>query len=113
MVRGGHPHIIINNGTQFAHVELKEYCRETGIHLDLASVAHPQSSGQVEQSNGLILGEIKPHLGVPLRRAAGAWAEGLPYVLWSLRTTRNNNLQQINLFHIFLHGIRNISRFVN
>ena len=57
VTRFGLPHsIITDNGTNFAQGELKEYCHETGIRLDLASVAHPQSNGQVERANGLILG---------------------------------------------------------
>src|SRR4051794_26775066 len=38
VVRFGIPHsIITDNGTNFAHGELKEYCQEEGIQLDLAS----------------------------------------------------------------------------
>src|SRR4051794_30619848 len=63
VVRYGLPQsIITNNGTNFAHGELKEYCHETGIRLDLAFVAHPQSNGHVERSNSLILGGLKPCL---------------------------------------------------
>jgi hypothetical protein len=64
---------------------------EQGIRLDLASVAHPQSNGQVKRTNGLILQGIKPRLEAPLQRAAGAWPDELPYVLWSLRTTPNRS----------------------
>jgi DNA polymerase elongation subunit (family B) len=42
VVRYDVPHIIItDNGTNFAQGELKEYCHDIGIHLDLASVSHP------------------------------------------------------------------------
>src|SRR3954451_15592816 len=92
VVRFGIPHsIITDNGTNFAHRELKEYCQEEGIGLDLASVSHPQSNGQVERANALILGGIKARLEDSLRRAAGAWAEELPSVLWSLHTTPNRS----------------------
>ena len=67
------------------------FCGRTGIRLDVASVAHPQSNGQVERANGLILTGIKPRLLKPLERAAGAWEEELPSVLWSLRTTPNRS----------------------
>ncbi|KAK1664584.1 hypothetical protein QYE76_052743, partial [Lolium multiflorum] len=70
VTRFGIPHsIITDNGTNFAQGELKDYCDEVGIRLDLASVAHPQSNGQVERANGLILAGIKPRLEEPLRRA--------------------------------------------
>ncbi|KAK1662993.1 hypothetical protein QYE76_051152, partial [Lolium multiflorum] len=63
VTRFGIPHsIITDNGTNFAQGELKDYCDEVGIRLDLASVAHPQSNGQVERANGLILAGIKPRL---------------------------------------------------
>ena len=75
MARFGLPHnIITDNGTNFAHGDLKEYCHEKGIRLDLASISHPQSNGQVERANGLILSGIKHRLEALLRRAAGAWA---------------------------------------
>src|SRR3954462_7417650 len=58
VVRFGLAHsIITDNGTNFAQGELKEYCQEEGIRLDLASVSHPQSNGQVERANTLILGD--------------------------------------------------------
>ena len=92
MPRFGIPHsIITDNGTNFAQGELKDYCNDLGIRLDLAFVAHPQSNGQVERANGLILAGIKPRLEEPLRRAAGAWADELDSVLWSLRTTPNRS----------------------
>ena len=73
VVRFGIPHsIITDNGTDFVHGELKDYCEELGIRLDLASVSHPQSNGQVERANGLILAGVKPLLEAPLHRAAGA-----------------------------------------
>jgi hypothetical protein len=90
VVRYGIPHsIITDKGTNFVQGELKEYWNGMGIRLDLASVSHPQSNGQVEQDNGLILVGLKPRLEEPLQRAAEAWAEELDFVLWSSRTTPN------------------------
>ncbi|KAE8790704.1 hypothetical protein D1007_34909 [Hordeum vulgare] len=91
-VRYGVPHnIITDNGTNFAKGALALYCSKVGIQLDLASVAHPQSNGQVERANGLILAGIKPRLVAPLVRSADCWIEELPAVLWSLRTTPNRS----------------------
>ncbi|XP_073367958.1 uncharacterized protein [Aegilops tauschii subsp. strangulata] len=46
-VRYGMPNsIIMDNGTNFAKGALAQYCSVSGIHLDLASVAHPRSNGQ-------------------------------------------------------------------
>ena len=67
MVRFGLPHnIITDNGTNFAQGDLQEYCWEKGIRLDLASLAHPRSNGQVERANSLILSGIKHCLEAPL-----------------------------------------------
>jgi hypothetical protein len=69
LVRFGIPHsIITNNNTNLSQGEIEEYVHHNGIHLDLASVAHPQSNGQVERTNGLILLGIKPRLEEPLHR---------------------------------------------
>ena len=85
MVRFGLPHsIITDNGSNLSLGEVEAYCWEKGIRIDLASVAHPQSNGQVERANGLIMQGIKPRLEALLHRAAGAWAEELSSVLWSL-----------------------------
>ena len=66
-------HYSVRNGTNFAKGALARFCATQGIRLDLASVAHPQSNGQVERANGLILSGIKPRLVVPLERSAGCW----------------------------------------
>ncbi|XP_020150280.1 uncharacterized protein [Aegilops tauschii subsp. strangulata] len=69
-VRYGMPNnIITDNGTNFAKGALAQYCSVSGICLDLASVAHPQSNGQVDQANGLILSGIKPRLVESLIRS--------------------------------------------
>ena len=47
--RYGIPHnIITDNGTNFAKGAFARFCVNQGIRLDLASVTHPQSNGQVE-----------------------------------------------------------------
>src|SRR3954462_6461212 len=72
--RYGVPHnIITDNGTNFAKGALARICAMQGIRLDLASVAHSQSNGQVKRANGLILSGIKLRLVVPLECSAGCW----------------------------------------
>nr|XP_051211570.1 uncharacterized protein LOC127329063 [Lolium perenne] len=83
--------IITDNGTNFAKGEMADFCEETSIRLDLASVAHPESNGQAERVNQSIVHGIKPRLVVPLERAAGCWAEELPAVLWGICTTPNRS----------------------
>jgi hypothetical protein len=105
ITRYGVPHsIITDSGTNFAKVVFAEYYGQKGIRLILASVVHPQSNGQVEKANGLILAGIKPRLVEPLKRSAGYWVEELPSVLWILRTT-NRSVE----LHSFLPGLRSRS----
>ena len=47
--------MITNNGTNFTADEVKLWCKNMGIKLDYASVYHPQTNGQVERANGLIM----------------------------------------------------------
>ena len=83
--------IITDNDTNFAKGALAQYCSVSGTRLDLASIAHPQSNGQVERANGLILSGIKPRLVEPLICSPGSWLNELPAVLWSLRTMPNRS----------------------
>ena len=102
VMRYGVPHnIITDNGTNFSIGELAKYCKQNGIRLDLASVAHPQSNGQVECMNSSIFQGIRPRLESPLHRAAGAWVEELPSVLWSIRTTPNRSTGQTPFFLVY------------
>ena len=68
--RFGIPHsIITDNGSNFTADVFKEFCQKRRIHIDYTSVAHPQSNGQVEWANGLIMQGLKPRLITPLIRA--------------------------------------------
>jgi hypothetical protein len=72
IMRYGVPHsIITDNGSNFAQGPFARYCEEVGIWLDIASVAHPCTNGQVERSNGLVLFGIKPRLIEPLEKSPG------------------------------------------
>ena len=54
--------IITDNGSNFTADEVKTWCGKMGIKLDYASVYHPQTNGQVERANSLIMSGIKPRL---------------------------------------------------
>src|SRR3954451_21073952 len=74
--RFGVPHsIITDNGSNFISKEFQDFCEGLGIIITYASVAHPQTNGQVEKANGLICNGIKKRLLCPLERLAGAWVE--------------------------------------
>src|ERR1041385_3655821 len=93
--------IITDNGTNFMAAEFQNFCEELGIKINYASVAHPQSNGQVEKANGLVCGGIKKRLLAPLEQAVGNWVEELPAVLWSLRTTPNTTTQYTAFFMVY------------
>jgi transposase InsO family protein len=60
MYRFGIPNnIIIDNGTQFTAGELKDFCADSSIKINDASVSHPQINDQVERSNDMILQGLK------------------------------------------------------
>ncbi|KAK3017875.1 hypothetical protein RJ639_004171 [Escallonia herrerae] len=61
----------------------KEVHEGLSISLHFTSVAHPQSNGQIENMNRLILQRLKRKLD----DAKGAWVDELPKVLWAYRTT--------------------------
>jgi transposase InsO family protein len=88
MYRFGVPiNIISDNGTQFTAREFKEFCVDSGIKINYASVSHPQSNGQVERSNDMILQGLKPRIFDKLKPYARKWVKELPSVLWALHTT--------------------------
>ena len=64
-------------------------------------MSHPQSNGQVERTNQELLRGIKPRLRVPLIRAAGAWEEELPSVVWSINTTPNRSTDFTPFFMVY------------
>src|SRR3954468_2352796 len=100
--RFGVPHdIITDNGSNFNSAEFKQFCWNMGTRVNFVSVAHPQSNGQVEQENGLILKGIKRHLMRELKEAAGSWVEELPSVLWGLRTTPNRSTRAAPFFLVY------------
>ena len=100
--RFGVPHsIITENGSNFDSDEFKAFCRSQGTRVDYASVAHPQTNGQVERANGMILQGLKPRLMRDLNHAAGAWVTELPSVLWGLRTTPNRSTNFTPFFMVY------------
>ena len=97
-----HPHsIITDNGTNFTADEVKLWCKNMGIKLDYASVYHPQTNGQVERANGLIMSGIKHILVRSLKESNTHWVEELDSVLWGLRTTPNRTTGYTPFFMVY------------
>ena len=82
--RFGVPHTIISdNGTQFESQEFINFCTGLGIKKSFSAVYRPQANGQVEAVNKAIKHTMKKKLD----SLKGKWADNLPEVLWSYRTT--------------------------
>ena len=79
--------IITDNGSQFTGRKFLEFCDNHHIRVDWAAVAHPQTNGQVERANGMILQGLKPRIFDRLNKSGRKWLQELPAVIWSLRTT--------------------------
>jgi transposase InsO family protein len=79
--------IITDNGSQFTGRKFLEFCDKHHIRVDWAAVAHPQTNGQVERANSMILQGLKPRIFDRLNMSSRKWIQELPSVIWSLRTT--------------------------
>jgi transposase InsO family protein len=84
--------IITDNGTQFTVMEFKDFCADSGIKVNYDSMSHPQSNGQVEWSNGMILQGLKPRIFDGLKPYAARWVKELPLVLRALYTTPSRGM---------------------
>jgi transposase InsO family protein len=79
--------IIADNGSQFTGRKFLEFYDKFHIRMDWTAVAHPQTNGQVERANGMILQGLKPRIFDRLNKSCRKWLQELPAVMWSLRTT--------------------------
>ncbi|XP_016195174.1 uncharacterized protein LOC107636162 [Arachis ipaensis] len=71
---------------QFTDKKFVEFLAGLGIKQKFSSVEHPQTNGQVESANKVILLGLKKLLD----NKKGAWADELASVLWSYRTTEQS-----------------------
>jgi transposase InsO family protein len=79
--------IITDNDSLFTDRKFLEFCDKHHIRVDWVAVAHPQTNGQVEHANGMILQGLKPRIFDRLNNSSRKWLQELPSVVWSLRTT--------------------------
>ena len=82
--------LVFDNGTQFASQQLGKLCTELGIKQVFASVEHPQTNGQVESANRVLLQGLKRRLD----KAKGTWAEEVPRIVWSYHITRTHHVSR-------------------
>jgi hypothetical protein len=79
--------IITDNGSQFTGRKFLEFCDKFHIRVDWAAVAHPQTNGQVERANAMILQGLRPRIFNRLNKSSQKWLQELLAVVWILRTT--------------------------
>jgi transposase InsO family protein len=93
--------IITDNGSQFTGRKFLELCDKFHIHVDWAAVAHPQTNGQVERANGMIIQGLKPKIFDRLNKSGRKWLQELPMVVWSLRTTPSKAIGFTSFFLVY------------
>nr|CAD39961.2 OSJNBa0072D08.10 [Oryza sativa Japonica Group] len=100
--RYGLPHrIITDNSSQFISADFQDYCIGLGVKICFASVSHPQSNGQVERANGIVLQGIKTRVYDKLMSHDRKWVEELPSVLWAVRTTPTTSNKETPFFLVY------------
>jgi hypothetical protein len=65
----------------------QEYYEDLGVLIYYASVAHPESNGQVERANAEILRGIKTRTYDWSKKHGAKWIDELPCVLWANQTS--------------------------
>ena len=77
-------------GTQFASQQLGKLCTELDIKQVFSSVEHPQTNGQVESANRVLLRGLKRRL----EKAKGTWADEVPRIVWAYHTTPQSTTKE-------------------
>jgi transposase InsO family protein len=93
--------IITDNGSQFTGKKFLEFRDNHHIRVDWAAVEHPQTNGQVELANVMILQGLKPRLFDRLNKSGRKWIQELPSVIWSLRTTPSRAMEFTPFFLVY------------
>jgi transposase InsO family protein len=81
--------VLTDNGTQFKRAKFSRCCADFGIHHQPSLVAHSQTNGHVERTNGLLLQWMKSRMFQDLEARGRNWHKELPLVLWALQTNIN------------------------
>ncbi|GAU22605.1 hypothetical protein TSUD_135050 [Trifolium subterraneum] len=84
LARFGIPQVLVtDNGTQFTNKKFQEFLATIATTQHFTSVEHPQTNGQAEAANRVILRGLRRRMGA----SKGNWTEELHNVMWSYRTT--------------------------
>jgi len=69
---------------------MSKLCTKVGIKQVFTSVEHPQTNGQGESANKILLRGLKRRL----EKAKGAWAEEVPRIVWAYHTTPQSSTME-------------------
>ncbi|CAJ2636298.1 unnamed protein product [Trifolium pratense] len=84
LARFGIPQVVVtDNGTQFTDKDFQAFLVALGTKQHFTSVEHPQTNGQAEAANRVILRGLRRRLDQNKKK----WVEELDNVLWAYRTT--------------------------
>ena len=81
---------VMDNSTQFNCKGIWDFRVKYGIKPCYASIAHPQTNGQVEAINKTLKESIKKHCD----RFGTRWVDKLPRVLWGYKTTKKSSTKE-------------------
>jgi transposase InsO family protein len=82
-LRFGVPTMVISDGgSHFIDKSFQQYLSKHGIHHNVTTPYHPQTSGQAKTSNK----QIKNILQKTVNEMGTAWKDRLPDALWAYRT---------------------------
>jgi hypothetical protein len=93
--------IITDNGSQFTSSAFQGYCEDPGIQICYASVAHPESNGQVEHANAEILRGLKTRTYDGLKKHGKKWIDELPCALWGNWTSCSRATGEMPFFMVY------------
>jgi hypothetical protein len=93
--------IINNNGSQFTSNAFREYCKNLGIQICYASIAHSESNGQVKRANVEILKGLKTCTYDGLEKHGKKWIDELLCTLWGNRTSPSRATRETSFFLVY------------
>jgi hypothetical protein len=93
--------IITNNGSQFTNSTFQGYCEDLGIQICYASIAHPESNGQVERDNAEILKGLKTRTYDCFKKHGAKWIDELSCALWANRTSSSQVSRDSPFFLVY------------
>jgi hypothetical protein len=93
--------IITDNGSQITSGAFQGYCEDFDIQICYASVAHPESNGQVERANVEILKGLKTRTYDGLKKHGKKWIDELLCALWGNRTSPSRATGETHFFMVY------------